>query len=862
MLLLKNLLFPFERLTRLSYVVLIVTISIFGFVKIEKIYGAEHRFALVTEDKSARQNFTDYTVLIKNTDLVFSADTKGNLISPLQPDKKTFFLKNGTYIVSIIGGRRNETITQTLKIDDNSPIKIIFRLKSSRSSNTLPQGGAIKKLDRVEIKSFSKKKKDPSLSVLSAYETRFIPGAGSDVIRNMVNLPGVAYTSSVTPSLYIRGMSRYDILFAYDSLRVGKPFHILGFYSAFPANSIDSLNFYPGTFSAEYGNSQGSVVNIHSKKSHADKVINGEIDINISVAGAQLNIPINDSLYLSIGGRRTYYEGYLAVLEQLEGLSFAEGIIDTFNITPYFYDVNFKFDWKINPQNSLYVIGVASGDKLSLEIRKPTSNETNKTIDFTDDWDVQGFVYEYKNNSLINTTTLYRFYNQSDFNIANAALGWQSFVNNTEDYTIANQVELSLTSFLSLLMELRYTYQSFPFTRVDYNNSLSKQEELLSPEDKFRVLANKNNSSDKVISQRHVLEEYNEASFEWKDIEGRAGINFIWNDVNNAWHIDPRASILHRFLDDKLKVYIKGGIYTQLPRLQFINSTYGVPDLQSSVAYQYAIGSKSKFLGFNISIEGYYNDLKQQIIDNPTYDKQYPNVNYKENPRYLNEVDGATFGVELLIRRQIIRGIFGWLSYSYGRSSRLDYPFYDPIKISNDPKNNGLTFQDLDQDKIWQPYNYEREHILNLILVFPLIPRTLMAGLRTSFVTGYPYSTQVVGYEDLNSNGRRDATESLRYQVENKDQINNANLPSKYTIDFRIEYLIKLSKTSELAFYLDLWNVQYLWSKTVNNYLFDRGFINPDSDKYNKDLSPGDAAPIIIVYDFPILPIIGFKYTF
>src|SRR5690606_15652675 len=54
-----------------------------------------------------------------------------------------------------------------------------------------------------------------------------------------------------------------------------------------------------------------------------------------------------------------------------------------------------------------------------------------------------------------------------------------------------------------------------------------------------------------------------------------------------------------------------------------------------------------------------------------------------------NEGEGRAYGLELLVRRRIEQGLYGWLSYTLSRSERL----------------NG---------QVWEPFAFDQTHILNL----------------------------------------------------------------------------------------------------------------------------------------------------
>ena len=93
-------------------------------------------------------------------------------------------------------------------------------------------------------------------------ETIPTPGPGSDLSSYLRGLPSVTTTGDRGGRLYVRGGTPAQNLVLVDGIPLYKPFHIIGFYSAFPGDMVSSTDFYAGGFGAEYMGRISSVLDV------------------------------------------------------------------------------------------------------------------------------------------------------------------------------------------------------------------------------------------------------------------------------------------------------------------------------------------------------------------------------------------------------------------------------------------------------------------------------------------------------------------------------------------------------------------------------------------------------------------------
>ncbi len=112
-----------------------------------------------------------------------------------------------------------------------------------------------------------------------------------DLAGYLVTLPGVVSTGDRGGQLFVRGGTPTQNLVLLDGMRIFQPFHIVGFYSAFPADIISFADFYAGGFNARYGGRISSVIDIRTRNGNKNQVT-GSATLAPFLSGIQLEIPV------------------------------------------------------------------------------------------------------------------------------------------------------------------------------------------------------------------------------------------------------------------------------------------------------------------------------------------------------------------------------------------------------------------------------------------------------------------------------------------------------------------------------------------------------------------------------------------
>ncbi|MFP4227914.1 MAG: TonB-dependent receptor [Salinivenus sp.] len=123
-------------------------------------------------------------------------------------------------------------------------------------------------------------------------ETLPTPGPGSDLATYLRSLPSVTSVGDRGGRLFVRGGTPSQNLILVDGTPIKKPFHIIGFYSAFPSDIISNANFYAGGFGAQYLGRLSSVLDVNLRPGNL-KEYQGRAEVGPFMTSLQAEGPLD-----------------------------------------------------------------------------------------------------------------------------------------------------------------------------------------------------------------------------------------------------------------------------------------------------------------------------------------------------------------------------------------------------------------------------------------------------------------------------------------------------------------------------------------------------------------------------------------
>jgi TonB family protein len=268
-----------------------------------------------------------------------------------------------------------------------------------------------------------------------------------------------------------------------------------------------------------------------------------------------------------------------------------------------------------------------------------------------------------------------------------------------------------------------------------------------------------------------------------------------------AWasSVDPRLSIRRRLRAD---VYLKGGLglYHSPPR--FLVPVpglegFGLRENGLNESVQASAGVEAK-LPWDVSIDGqvYINWLRRVSEYALNTGRDNNNMPTTQDRNTLNPdppLEGRSYGLELIARRRLGNRLFGWFTYTLARSERY--------------------FADLG----WRPADFDQTQLINGVASYALGRSWTVSGVF-HYNTGRPVTPETPG----TGPGGLPEIQTLR------DNRNLDRLPSFWRIDARIEKR-EAFDTWYLDFYIDWLNISL--QREITEYRYT---LNPNTGQVRR----------------------------
>jgi len=129
------------------------------------------------------------------------------------------------------------------------------------------------------------------------------PDVSADLVNYLTTMPGVVTTGDRGGQLYIRGGEPSQNLVLLDGIPLYQPFHVLGFYSAFPAEIMNRADIYAGGFGSRFGGRVSSVLDVISRSGNEHRFA-GTFAASPFVSAASIEGPIVPGRFSFLGSIR------------------------------------------------------------------------------------------------------------------------------------------------------------------------------------------------------------------------------------------------------------------------------------------------------------------------------------------------------------------------------------------------------------------------------------------------------------------------------------------------------------------------------------------------------------------------------
>ena len=607
-----------------------------------------------------------------------------------------------------------------------------------------------------------RERKEVSEVSLKQEEVRLIPGTQGDAFKVVQNLPGVARSPFSLGLLIVRGGKAWDTSVYVDGALVPQLFHFGGLNATFNSNLLEDIRFEAGNFGVEYGRSIGGLVRATTRAPAADGY-HGYADLNAIDASALVEGPIGGDWSVAVGGRRSIIDTTLPFALD----TFVKNSNLSFTLAPRYDDYQLKVERRAKGSRDRFSVTLfGSHDEVGFIIPNPTfDSEGRGSIRTLLAYNRLAFNYQTRLSEQLSFSAV----NTLGYDRFDVAGGSDVFFQQTlypvtsrEMFTLAlPEQNLAVTFGADLyLLPYQYVVQSPPIFKI-------------------------NQIPDPFISRRLLRENARSSTFEpalvaeatWKPLDKLKLVGGVRVDyesaMRDAW-VDPRLAGFYQ-LSDALTLKGAVGLFHQPPdyRQGQLSPTFGNPDLLPEGARHYSVGVEQRFTdAISLDFQLYYKDLFHQaqptlaVAPGEEASAETVDLNYLSNGR------GRSYGAELLLRHQLTRNFFGWISYSLSRAEVV-YPVTG--RVGRHPLD--------------QPHNL-------IAIASYKLPADFIVGVRLRYSTG-PLHTPVVGtIYDVNGN----------YYVPIPGEPFSTRLPDFFQADLRLDKRFVFNRWM-LSLYADVQNV-------------------------------------------------------
>ena len=536
-----------------------------------------------------------------------------------------------------------------------------------------------------------------SSTLITRDEIRALPGGGEDALAAVRSMPGVGHAPPTAGGrLVIRGSAPEDTRLTIDGISVPFLYHAFNNTTIVPVANIAGIEYTPGGFGAEEGRATGGVVAL-TTDDEQPKQPTGSASISVLEVAAGAATPITRRIAITGSLRRS-------TVDLLAPYAVPDNVKVGFTTAPRFYDGQLRLDVRASAYSKLAVLGLISSDALGVINKDPDSELPSA---FSTETRFMRLIasWKYERGRVKNRLAgaLGRDDWHAEIGIDQNVDGRAKQMQLRDDLAIAVSEHLTLRTGGAL--ELADT-EVHAFAILPPTEGLPPGRVDQIPIKMIDARYQPNYAA--AYAAADVMPTKATTLTAGARVESFAHVG--------ALRLSPRAQVRHRTGPFTLTAAL--GRYAR-----DLDSAEGIPrDLSPERATHVTLtGALQLADGVSASLGGVYTHRTDLVVEDPT-------VTAPDALPFKSGGTGRSTGFETLVRAQRGR-FFGWLAYTFSRSTRHDAP-----------DTNG------------RPFAYDQTHLLSAVGSYERgkwrfgARWQLSSGLPYTAVTGANWSEQLQHY--------------------------------------------------------------------------------------------------------------------
>lgn len=699
----------------------------------------------------------------------------------------------------------------SIEIPKNKPLELSYKYLGYKEKKILVNSSSNKRIDvlldpeneisKINVLGYKISKENYSISVK---EIKLLPNlfGEHDVLKSIQMLPGVQFGVDATSDIFVRGGTPDQNLILIDDIPLRYSNHIGGFVSIFDINAINNLYLYKNNFPTKYNGSLSSILDIRFKDGNSKK-IEGEVSLGLISSKLSLNGPI-------VKDKLTFISNFRFCNFGLVSLALNKLYPRNINFTYYFYDLNFKVNYRLSKD-----------DKIDFTFYNGSDNTKSVFIDSTSVSIVDNKNYSNWGNLLISARWAHNYSSKLFQKLVIGATAYNftttSYIDifNNDD-RIYSKIQ-SKSKIVDIVSKLDYNYNLSKNIKYDFGLSLFKH--IYKPlffeiyEKVFQNPENKKNIDEKVsYTTDYCL--YSDLKFTINKFELNFGfnLNLYENDtffINRMlkssiiYNLNSFNSLLLSYDNTYQNFHLLTTTHTIKPNDIWLPASKNLKSEQChQITFSYNYSKNSFSLNTSVFAKKqnnlvYYNNLA--FVDDT--------LNNRSLEKYLlNGGIGLIYGLELFLSKSF-KKITCQFSYTLMYNNRKF------IQVNNNE---------------YFPFNYDRRHFIQNILKFQISKKVSLSTLFI-YATGYPitlftHSQNIVELQEPSIYYELNQMVDYSSYLNNNDnivifsKINSYRIPDYHRLDINLSYTVTKKKGNS-TWSINLFNT-YSHLNTINVTLF------------------------------------------
>ncbi len=623
-------------------------------------------------------------------------------------------------------------------------------------------------VEEVEVRGRPRARREITQYTVRAEQARKVAGTQGDVLKVVQNLPGVSRPPVASGQIVVWGSAPRDTRIYVDGVDVPALYHGSGLRSTINSDLVSSIDLVPGAFGAEYGRGLGGLVRVETR--NLPRGTHGYVGADTLDGSAFVSTEVTPRIRLASSLRYGW-------LDRVFAATSGKDIGDVFPI-PRYRDAQLKATIDLRKREALDTVVLASTDELDRTVASPDPAKTRVEGTSSGYWRIYARYTNVADNG--DTTVLTPFVGQDKSALAQRFGGTPARLDlDTNKYGVRGTLRSRVNGRLTIV------------TGVDALGAATKvkrQGSLTLPAREGDIAVFGQPPGDELAADTwstHILDlaPHAYADIKLGPVTLTPGIRFDafliegsrkeptpptipavgFSRVDSA--LAPRASgrwdVTQRFA-----LTAAYGSYHQPPEPEELSAIFGTPNLGRSRATHVTIGESLRITStLTADVVGFRKTMSDLVVRS-----RLPNP---VSARALTQNgEGRSYGVQLLLRQELTRGFFGWVSYAISKSERR-----------------------FDGDESWRPFDFDQPHVLSVVL-FKELGRWGI-GARFRYASGNPRTPVIGSVYDARSD-RHDPVFGPQ---------NTIRIPAFWQLDARIERTFLLGRETRLLAFADVQNV-------------------------------------------------------